>query len=256
MKTAVTWLTSWRALIATFAICCVAPPARADLSLNFTVGGQSQTVSNLSSGTPGTLSYFTGTTLDYTVAYTVTAVYNPATLTQSLNLAATITAAAGRVFTLPTTFSYSAINSGPGLPGTGLTLPGGPGTTVFVGGALSATSLSGLAAFVTNDVEVRDNATNTAAISTSPIFVFGTGTAPPSQSAGIRPAAYNLQVNGAGTIQNGTGFSTSFSSTGTVTALPEPSVVMAALAGLPCMGLLLRLARRGRGSVDGSAAAA
>jgi len=240
MKTAVNRLISWRALIATFAICCVAPPARADLTLTFAVGTTAQTVTGLSNGSTGTLSYFTGNTLDYTVAYTVTSAFNPVTQTQTESLQATIAGAAGRTFVSSTPFSYS-------LRDTTLTTPGSTGSSVSLRSALAATSNSGQPAFIETDVDLLP--TGGGDVSTAPITVFGTGTAASAPVATTRPASYDFLVSGSGTIINGTGFSTTFTATGTLTvnAVPEPSVVMAAVAGLPCMGLLVRLTRRGRG---------
>jgi len=254
-------LTPWRVLIAAVAICATAPPAKAELYLTITdqsAGGQRTTIDV--NKTPSGKDTFDGYTFTYSVSSTQSATKDSISLTASLT--ANQDATAGNFkFTL---FSSTAkdLASLPSSPTTGFFAPlGTTGTPLVLSTSLSTTQMSstfgsvastgsyrgfgtpGTVAGVQSETNSTLTATSSGDQSTSTMF---------QQAAGT--TSFNLKNSTVEVNSSGKGTSVQFTSTTTI-ALPEPSGVAAAMAGLPCLGLLVGFVRRRRPAVDPTAAA-
>jgi hypothetical protein len=214
------------ALIAVVAICAAAPSAKADL---LSIDGV------LVSGSSGTFSdaNFSGT-------YKVTDTYVGGTET----LAVTITATSLKSSGAPLTYDLIGQAAGYAVPPGSNTLT----STFAIANSTKATGGSGANTadyFGTNnlDSEIRSSG------SATPGGPTGSGSS--SNSVGLFHATnFTLETKGGfigGITKNGT---ITFTATSQVHGVPEPSAVISALAGLPCVGLLLGFARRLRRPVE------
>lgn len=245
-------LTPWKALIAVVAIFATTQSAKADLYLTITEAtnpGNTITV-NTSSSNHTTLS---GYTFDYTA--TTSPLTGPTG--RQVSLDATVTSnGTFRLFNL-TLFSSTS---------NGLTPADTPATATS--GLFSAIGSSGTPLYLSSSLDVQAISGSGSSVSTSAAYdgygggirlqhqdqaapLFGTSTgsqnsgktafnqAPGTTSFNLSSMSIDVQNTGAA------GSQIHFISTATV-ALPEPSGVAAAVAGLPFMGLLVGLMRRRR----------
>ena len=242
----------WKMLIAAVAICVTAVQSQAALTLSVTFNSapvfSSAGFTLNGADTAGSTGVFGG---GYTLAYIVNSSYNATTQTETVRLTGTLT--------------YAGTAPAPGLigfnlAGTVIPLPVGPNgilsstlSGVFNGSGNSGT---GFANSISNSATLDPDGVGAAPSVTTPgnpsFTASGTNTAFSGSSTSVLipvlSANYDMSTNAGTIIANGPGTNISFVSTATV-ALPEPTGVIAAMAGLPCMGALLGLVRRrlGRG---------
>jgi len=248
------FVTPWKVLIAVVAICATAPPVKADLTLSFTDKdgkaftdqSSSATTYSVSNGSTGTVN-FDG----LTIKYTVTDAYSSATATHSLAVKFDVTTpsqTSGNV--KKDDFLWT-------LSGTNYTAPGnGPATLQ----ALLKVDSSSLGTSNANDyLQLRniraeyDSGSTTK--KTTKIDWDSTQSNPYGEYTSnkknitVNPP-YSLAALGGEFVRtkgssHGTDSSTiSFTATAQVIGVPEPSGVAMALAGLPCLGLVVGFARR------------
>jgi hypothetical protein len=264
-----------RALLALVAVCAAAPAARADLYLEITdTSGQiSPVVIDLGTkGGSGTTSAFAseGFSISYSgsAALSETATGGSASLTLSATVTNIGTTSGGTTTYTAGTYRFelvssSATGSQSSLPTTSsgyfspplvsggqlLGLYSNLSTTNFVAGGkvttnADYTSYNGSTAGGIQTVSTTgtgDGAAVTGANSSETgkldTFTEAAGTS----SFDLSSDTVDLQSSGAGKV--------SFTATSTVIAVPEASGITAALAGLPCFGLLVGLVRRNRAQV-------
>lgn len=217
----VTW---GKALIAVVAIGAAASPAKADLTLYFQEGNSYQGSFTVQNGSTGSINIG-----DFTGTYSVTASNTSAGVVQTLN-----------IFNLKNN-SSSAATFIANLQGTNYnTFAGGSAVLQAFTNVTSSTGASGSS--VTDDSQYNGGTSDTQAT----VNLSGsttTGSASSSTTIGTVGSNYylrayntNANVTGGGTI--------SYSVTAAI--VPEPSGIVAAMAGLPCVGALLGFVRRRR----------
>jgi hypothetical protein len=171
--------------------------------------------------------------------------------------------------TAPGGVSFTDAPSGSG--GTGLfTSPGSVNSPSFLSSSLSGVTYSGNSGFTliatsgyygygTNNTAsnpgggVFDNVGATIALVSTPGGVAGLSANGTPVAVGPRATSYDLASVDT-TVSFNAGSTLTFTSTAAL-SLPEPSGVIAAFAGLPCVGMLLGYARRLRGRPAPEAAA-
>lgn len=230
------FFTLGKVLIAAVAICAAAPSAKADLAtLNLTSEGSTTTATfNLSAGPGSGANVQVG---DFTISYKVTEQFVNGT--ESLSFQVTSVTKGNSTQTGAGTLIYSLTDSSVSNPASGT------GTLV---NSLSSGSFGGAGANqkVTANASYSDFV-NGSSPSPSPLSFTGGSSGSSTSHSAISSinTPYTLQTSGALTnVKNGS--SGSFTATASVVDAPEPSAVIAALAGLPCMGLLVGFARRRR----------
>jgi len=203
-----------KVLIAAVAICAAAPTAKADLTLDFKSNG-SETSMTVIPGATGS-----GTVVgNFTISYAVTETFTNGV--ESLTLK--VTAVKGSSATAANSLFYTLSDANVTTPTSGGTLTNTLSSSI-TGGAANQ-KVSSLATY-------QDSGNGTVTTTSSTAL------------AGIT-TPYVLETSGQ-ILHAKNGSSTTFTSTASVIGVPEPSGVIAALAGLPCMGLVLGFARRRR----------
>jgi hypothetical protein len=241
-----------KVLIAVAAICASTQSARADLYLTVSelqgitvVNTQSYDISG-TSGSGNTGNTFGGFTISYSVSQPSTFNSQSVLLTSTISSSGSATAAFS--MSLSSTIGGSPTNATTGL----FTAPGSAGAHLGLSSSLTEISSSGFTGSITNQAGFTSyNGTVVGGVQTvtdSGETLTGVGTAStnPTQLTQVG-STFNLSAM---TVEIGTvtaGSSTSFSAEATV-ALPEPSGMIAAMAGLPCMGLLLGMVHRRKSS--------
>lgn len=233
------------ALIAVVAIAATAQPAKADLYLTITdqftgqvVGSQTLTSSSMSGQV-----VFEGWTFDYSGTVTDTATKKAITLDASVTGDGTL-----RVWNIKlSTDMSSGTPTSPGMfagftgPGAGqLELSSSLTTTSVPAGSSVSTSGAFYGFNGTSNQVVNGSGVSLSTVDTKA----GPTTYFQNMSTSFDLTSISIDVQNVGPA----GSTVSFVST-TAVALPEPSGVVAAFAGLPCMGLLVRLVRRRSGVV-------
>jgi hypothetical protein len=224
-----------RALIAAVAICAAAPPAKADLLTFSTQNGtitSSATVSNNSTGTT--------TVGDFSVSYAVTDTLVNGTEMLSVAVTAVRNGTTGNLGTQQLGFDLSGGGYSVGSIGT-LT------STINIGSSSKASGASAATTALYTDAATAGPITQ----GSGAVTVTSTNSAPGSSSAstGVNVnSPFTLETQGS-LVKAAPGSTVSFTATAQVHGVPEPSGAIAALAGMPCVGLLLGFARRLRRSV-------
>lgn len=259
-------LTPWRALIATVVICATAPPARADLFLTITNnnGPGSTTIDLGNSGGSGTT-----TVAGYSFAYDVTSSPNTASnhsASIGLDLTVTSTKTGTGNFTVDL---FSATNSsgntssgvftpGVGSTGSSLQLTNSSSIKSLTASSGSLTTSGDYTAYNGNTTGGIDSETTgtTSFSNTKGQTSTGTSNASFSQVSGtssfdLSADSSTVSITGKGKIE----VTSKTTVTTNVATVPEPSGVAAAMAGLPCLGLLVGFARRRRLQVNPVSAA-
>lgn len=237
-----------RMMAAAVLAAAVGPAARADLSLTLTgTQGSTSTSStfNINPGSPpfagGTGTFaFDGLTVAYTVTAPLTTDATGSRQAVTLGLTVTGTASANTALSYVLTgspFSAPGVNGGAGFLESTLTTAGG--TALPTGTALTATA-----------TQVRLNNFTTTSVSDAQV---NGGTTSQAITLGN---PYVLQTSGTFSVAPGTilGNGLTFTSTAAVAVVPEPASLVAALAGLPCVGGVLAFARRKLGRTAPAAA--
>lgn len=251
-------LTPLGALIAIVAICATAPPARADLFLTITdqKSPNGTTTIDVTKNASGT-----ATVDSYSFAYSVS---SAATKTsESVSLTATVSPASSSStpkanFEL-TLFSSTAtsVSDIAASPKSGLFSP--LGTT---GSNLTLTNTSSIGSVTAKSASLSSQAGYTAyngntaggiqTKMTSKATLSGGAGSTGSQSSVLdfnqkkNTSSYDISGMAVVVKQGAGGGSFTFTNTAKIALLPEPSGVAAALAGLPCLGLLVGVVRRRR----------
>jgi hypothetical protein len=211
-----------KVLIAAIAICAAAPSAKADLDLTFSSPNgptTSMTVSPTASGTGLVVGNFT---IDYKVSETFQ------------NGVETLTLEITRAVNNGTSTKPGSNSLNFRLSDTDVTTPTA-GTTLK--NTLSGVTITGGGA----NQKVTNAATYT---DYEGVYPNGLPTTT-STSIGGFSTPYELTTSGQISVA-AVGSNTTFTSTAQVIGVPEPSAVIAAMAGLPCMGLVVGFARRRR----------
>lgn len=245
-------------LIAIVAIGTTAPAAKADLAgdtISFSDGtGASY---SLTFGSAFHQTSFSGTATlpgsDFSVSYTVSDTYNAASKTELLSVTATVVdsiGAGGGTDTL----SYSLVsgNTKYSLPSSG---PASLTTTLAASNWMTSGSSTSNSASLSGASSTYTPKTGSVVSNTTSGIGLGHNSTETSSSSISSLTQYGLGVSGSETVtvagNTGT-FTTSstFTASAKVHAVPEPSGVIAALAGLPFMVLVLGFARRLRGASE------
>jgi len=252
-------LSQWKVLVAAFAICAAAPSARADLTLNVAaVGGNGPHTALLTGigqadgSKSGTFNLGAGYFLDYTISQT----YDPSSpASQEIAYTAVLRPATSATSPVPLFVNYTLTSSGFTQPA-----PLGPATlTTYVEADLTSSSASATGSI---------SAVSQLNAPVGPVTTLAYATADPAGMSGPNYHFFGSDSTDTGvtltpgyTLSSISGTMQSSGSTGTfrvvsTVALPEPSGVVAAFAGLPCMGALLGFARRYRRRSTNESAAA
>jgi hypothetical protein len=204
-----------KVLIAAVAICAAAPTAKADLTLDFTSNGSTTSMSITPTATGSGL-----VVGNFTVSYAVSETYTNGV--ESLSVQVTAVKGNGGTSANASALAYSLTDTNVTTPPDGGTLKNGL-TSSFTNGGTNQTA-SSLATY-------QD----------------GNGTINTTTSASIPGINTPYVLETSGQVRHAANGSTStFTSTASVIGVPEPTGVIAALAGLPCMGLVIGFARRRR----------
>jgi hypothetical protein len=242
----------WKVLLAAFAICATAAPARADLYLKITdTSDPSNTPTTYHITGTGTTTNtdFDGFTIKYSAATTQSAGHATLSLTASvINTGGSIGSFRFELLTSSSTGSTPASNPTSGYfsgsvvgDGEHIKLFSTLSTTDFVSGSKvtansSYTGYDGSTAGGIQTVtpgssdKVSVTSGNSSATGGVTSFTQANGTT----SFDLSSISTDVQSSGKGTV----------SFVATTVAMPEPSGTVAALAGLPCLGLLVGFARR------------
>jgi hypothetical protein len=244
----------WKVLIAAVAICASAAPARADLNLTITdSNGTTELSKAVSNGSTGTVQ-FSGFDITYTVIdkSTATGTKSAPTITSDLGVTFTVTTAATPSGTATTSDSFKW-----NLSGTDLKAPAGSTGSATIESLLNVASdsfgntnkadtlkLNNLRGKFTSD----GNSTTSNSVNWT--NTQGPGNYNANTSSVTMGSTYKLSDQGAFVykVKGGTGTKSSSSITFTsttrvVAAVPEPSGLLAAAAGLPCLGMLVGFVR-------------
>jgi hypothetical protein len=226
-------------LIAAIAICAAAPSAKADLFLEISDSTHAPTLVDLGpTGGTGTKT-FDG----YTITYTASASSNSLTLDASVkNVSNTSSALSLNLFSSGTTGGYYSA-----LPG-----------ALTLSSTLDVKSISGTNSASTSELggyTPYGGSTSSTSLVTSTNST-GSVTGLPTPVTG----GTSFDLSTGDMVSNATGGALKTGATGhfvatTTVALPEPTGIAAALAGLPCLGMVLGFARRRRaGQVEAAPA--
>jgi hypothetical protein len=234
-----------RLMAAAMFAAAAAPLARADLTLTLTgtQGGTSTSQTTNYALPPGTGSgtfSFGGLSVTYTVAAPLTT--DATGSRQAVTLSATVFGST----TTATDISYV-------LTGSPFSAPGSTGGAGFLESTLTTTNVPGLpagTALTATATQVRLNNFTTTSVSDAQV---NGGTTSQPVTLGN---PYVLQTSGTFSVAPGTilGNGLTFTSTAAVAVVPEPASLVAALAGLPCVGGVLAFARRKLGRTAPAAA--
>jgi hypothetical protein len=207
-----------KVLIAAVAICGLSSSAKADLELTL---GSAAPIDLTTKG----LSGFADVN-GITVAYTVNESYSNGVESMTLGIVAinTTTTTAG--------FTYNLTDTSVSNTSVATTI-----NNTLTGGVIGVGSVVGDTATYMN--------TTTGAFGTAGPLTLGSATTASGSISGYGSGPYSLSLTG---MVSGvtSGSSVAFSSKAQVIGVPEPTGVIAALAGLPCMGLVVGFARRRR----------
>jgi hypothetical protein len=261
----------WKALIAAVAFCATTSAAKADLYLQITdVTGQAgpAIVDLGASGGTGTTSAFSSE--GFTIKYTASESYgNNASLTLSASVIntgmtsgnSTVYSAGAFKFQLVSSTTTGAVSSLPTSATSGFFSPAlvGSGQQIGLYSTLSTTDFVSGSKVTANSSYTGYNGSTAGGIqsitpggsystslnsgnssSTGGIYKF-------NQAAGT--TSFDLSSVSVD-VQSGGGSAGTVSFKASAIAMPEPSGIAAALAGLPCLGLLVGYARRRRVSVS------